>query len=48
MEITEATYDRTIRISIHDYYTVSAYERGKLFMHGEKIKKFIAYDEPSD
>ena len=33
--------------SIHDYYTVSVYERGKLFMHGEKIKKFIAYDEPS-
>ena len=33
--------------SIHDYYTVNVYECGKLFMHGEKIKKFIAYDEPS-
>ena len=33
--------------SIHDYYTVNVYKRGKLFMHREKIKKFIAYDEPS-
>lgn len=33
--------------SIHDYYTSSVYEHGKLFMHVGKIKKFIAYDEPS-
>lgn len=33
--------------SIHDYYTDNVYKCGKLFMNGEKIKKFIAYDEPS-
>lgn len=32
---------------ISSYYTNSAYEHGKLYMHGKKVKKFIAYDEPS-
>ena len=32
---------------ISSYYTDTVYEHGKLFMRGEKVKKFIAYDEPS-
>lgn len=33
--------------NISSYYTDTVYEHGKLFIHGEKVKKFIAYDEPS-
>ena len=34
-------------VGITDYYTVSVYRHGKLFMNGNKVKRFIAYDEPS-
>lgn len=33
--------------NISSYYTDTVYEHGRLFMRGEKVKKFIAYDEPS-
>lgn len=33
--------------NISAYYTGNVYEGGKLFTQGEKVKKFIAYDEPS-
>ena len=33
--------------NISAYYTGNVYEGGKLFTQGEKVKKFIAYAEPS-
>ncbi len=33
--------------SISAYYTADVYKHGKLIMYGGKVKKFIAYDEPS-
>lgn len=33
--------------NISAYYTDNVYEGGKLFTQGEKVKKFIAYHEPS-
>ena len=33
--------------NIPSYYTDNVYAYGKLFMHRKKVKKFIAYDEPS-
>ena len=33
--------------NIPSYYTDNVYANGKLFMRRKKVKKFIAYDEPS-
>ena len=34
-------------VGIKDYYMEYVYRHGILCMHGDKVKKFIAYDEPS-
>lgn len=47
LQILKKSCYRVQGSSIHDYYTIDVYDRGKVFMHGEKIKKFIAYDPPS-